>query len=262
MKNNGDPAEVSSGGAGGLGTGGAVGTGGALGDSGVTVACSDDGGLSPPAFARQCTQDSDCSIQIAPRCCGANGALGVAKSEASVYSGCFTMSPSACSGLGCATYFGYVTDTGRTTPWSQSETQPIDLVVVRCAGHLCTTDVVPTDGGQDAAYAADAALDAGEQSCGSGTCHSGQACVLRSGGPALLCQAPGDGGCPPGLMPSTSCYDPSTGLQRNPGCTTPVPAPACVNVPNGCSDLCACVCPTGGGGTCSLTPAYLLCALP
>ncbi len=128
VKNNGDPAEVSSGGAGGLGTGGAMGTGGALGDSGVTVACSDDGGLSPPALARQCTQDSDCSIQIAPRCCGANGALGVAKSEASVYSGCFAMSPSARSGLGCATYFGYVTDTGRTTPWSQSVTQPIDLV--------------------------------------------------------------------------------------------------------------------------------------
>ena len=43
------------------------------------------------------------------------------------------------------------TDTGKTTPFLGTDTQPIDLVSVRCVGHLCTTDVVPppADAGQD-----------------------------------------------------------------------------------------------------------------
>lgn len=76
-------ADSSSGGAGsvgtdaGTGTGGAMGTGGVTGDAGMGVACSDDGGVSFAAIARPCTQDSDCTIRIAAKCCGADEALGV-----------------------------------------------------------------------------------------------------------------------------------------------------------------------------------------
>ena len=159
---------------------------------------SDDGGLRPPAVARLCTQDSsDCAIQIAPSCCGADGALGIAKSQAEAYSGCFALPPGACSGLGCAKYLGYTTDTGQTTPWEGTAAQPIDLVSVSCVGRLCTTDVVLADAGQDAS-SADAAQDVGGQACGSTTCHSGQACVLVIGGPAPQCQAAGTGAVPQG----------------------------------------------------------------
>ena len=236
-------------------TGGATGLGGGSatgGAAGVGVACSDDAGLSPPAAARRCAHDSDCTIQIAPTCCGADRALGVATAEAAAYAACFALPPGACSGLGCAKYLGYTTDTGQMTPYEGTATNPIDSVFVRCLGNQCTTDVIPTDG----------AVDAGGQSCGSTSCHSGQACVLYSGGPAPRCQAPGDGGCPTGLVSTSSCYDPSTGVQRTPGCTEPPPAPGCVDLPDGCSDVCACVCGSPGGGGCSVTSLYVSCARP
>jgi Kazal-type serine protease inhibitor domain len=119
------------------------------GDAGTGVACSDDGGVGLAAVARQCTQDSDCTILTAATCCGADSARGVAKAQASAYSACFALPPGACSGLACPTYFGYVTDTGKTTPFEGTTVQPIDLVSVGCVGHLCTTDVVlpPADAG-------------------------------------------------------------------------------------------------------------------
>lgn len=264
-------ADGSSGGTGGVGTdagtgtGGAKGTGGVTGDAGMGVACSADGGVSFAAIARQCTQDSDCTIHIAAKCCGADEALGIAKAQVDAYAACFALPPGACNGLGCAKYLGYLTDTGKTTPFLGTATPPIDLVSVRCVGHLCTTDVVvaPTDAGQDVLPAADAARDAGTQSCGNTACHSGQACVLRSGGPAPLCQALGDGGCPPGLVYAFSCYIPGAGVQVSPGCTQPTPAPGCVDLPDACSgDLCNCLCPPVGGVGCYVMSGYLVCAYP
>ena len=100
----------------GTGTGGAIGTGGVTSDAGAGVACSDDGGVGFAAVARQCTQDSDCTILTAATCCGADNARGIAKTQASAYAGCFALPPGVCSGLGCAEYLGYLTDTGKTTP--------------------------------------------------------------------------------------------------------------------------------------------------
>ncbi len=247
----------------GTGTGGAIGTGGVASDAGSGIACTDDGGVGLAAVARQCTQDSDCTILTLATCCGADSARGIAKAQANAYAGCFALPSGACSGLGCAKYLGYLTDTGKTTPFEGTATQPIDLVSVGCLGHLCMTDVVvPADAGQDVPSAVDAAPDAGIQSCGSTTCHSGQACVLRSGGPAPLCQALGDGGCPPGLVYAFSCYIPGAGVQVSPGCTEPAPAPGCVDLPDACSDLCSCICPPVGGGECIVTSAYVLCGYP
>ena len=234
------------------------------GDAGTGVACSDDGGVGFSAVARQCTQDADCTILTAATCCGADSARGIAKAQASAYAGCFALPPGGCGQLGCAKYLGYLTDTGKITPFLGTDTQPIDLVSVRCVGHLCTTDVVvaPADAGQDVPSAVDAAREGGGQSCGSTTCHSGQACALVSGGPAPLCQALGDGGCPPGLVYAASCYDPGRGVQVIPGCTEPAPGPGCVDIPNACSDLCDCLCLARGGGGCVVTSSYLLCGYP
>jgi hypothetical protein len=246
----------------GTGTGGAIGTGGVASDAGSGIAYTDDGGVGFAAVARQCAQDSDCTILTAATCCGADRARGIAKAQASAYAGCFALPSGPCGG--CAEYLGYLTDTGKTTPYLGTATQPIDLVSVQCVAHLCTTDVVvpPTDAGQDVPSAVDTARDAGSQSCGTTTCHSGQACVLRSGGPAPLCQALGDGGCPPGLVYAASCYTPSMGVQVIPGCTEPAPGPGCVDLPDACGDLCNCICPPVGGGECIVTSAYVLCGYP
>ncbi len=190
-------------------------------------------------------------------------AAWAAKAQANAYAGCFALPSGACSGLGCAKYLGYLTDTGKTTPFQGTGTQPIDLVSVGCVGHLCTTDVVlpPADAGQDVPPAGDTARDAGSQSCGSTTCHSGQACVLRSGGPAPECQVLGAGGCPPGLVYAASCYDPRTGVQVSPGCTEPAPTPGCVDLPDACSgDPCNCLCPPVGTVGCYVISGYLVCA--
>ena len=260
----------------GPGSGGATGSGGVTNDGGVQVACSEDGGTGFAAAARQCMQDSDCTIQIAQRCCGAAQALGIAKAQTQAYGACFALAPGACVGLGCAVYIGYQTDTGRTTPFQGISTQPIDLVSVRCVGHLCTTDVVSLpDAGQDGASSADspadvgadggfvdAARDAGGPSCGNSTCHSGQACVLILPGMVPPCQPLPDGGsCPAGLVQTASCgggYLPPF----SPGCTQPAPTPACVDVPDGCSGLCDCLCHEGGGAGCYAGAGYLTCAMP
>jgi hypothetical protein len=97
----------------GTGTGGAIGTGGVTSDAGAGIACTDDGGVGFAAVARQCTQDSDCTILTAATCCGADRARGIAKVQANAYAGCFALPSGACSGLGCAKYFGYLTDTYR-----------------------------------------------------------------------------------------------------------------------------------------------------
>jgi hypothetical protein len=257
---------VAGGSAGAMGAGGMMGTGGATGgDASAGVVCSDDTGSGFSAFARQCAQDSDCTIRIAQNCCGASDALGIAKAQVAAYGNCFGLPPGGCGQLGCASFTGFVTDTGKTTPWLGSATQPIDFVSVNCLGHLCTTDVVlPPDAGQDVSSGLDQAVDTGGQSCGKATCTSDQVCVLVSGGPAPLCHAPGDGGCPPDWVYTTSCYDPSMGAQVSPGCSEPSlsPAPHCVDVPAACSDLCSCICHVGGGVGCVVTPAYLFCGYP
>jgi hypothetical protein len=287
-------ADGSAAGAGGLqtdaaaGTGGATGTGGVAGDAGV--ACSDDAGLGFAAVARQCTQDSDCTIHVAATCCGADRALGIATVQASTYSACFALPSGACSGLGCAKYLGYQTDTGKTTHFSGADIQPIDLVSVQCVAHLCTTDVLTqadagqdappvvdaatdvgqdappvvdaaTDVGQDAPSTADGALDSGGKSCGKTTCHSGQACVLSGGGPVPRCEPATDAGCSFGLVYADVCYNQFYG-QVSPGCADPAPAPGCVDLPDACSDLCGCVCPLAPGGGCIVTPQYVLCSYP
>jgi len=150
-----------------VGSGGSPGTGGVASDASLPTACGDGGstisaaGL--PIAARACTRDSDCTIAIAARCCGADQALGEAKAESSAYASCLVLPAGACNGLGCAKFLGYTTDTGRTTPTDSSSPQPIDLVSVQCINQLCTTDVVSTqDAGRDVAPGVDAAgpLDA------------------------------------------------------------------------------------------------------
>jgi hypothetical protein len=257
-----------------MGTGGATGTGGGTGGAGV--ACSDDAGLGFAAVARQCTQDSDCTIHVEQQCCGADRALGIATAQASTYSACFALAPGACSGLGCAKFIGYQTDTGKTTPFLGTDIQPIDLVSVRCVANLCTTDVLTpadagqdappvvdaaTDAGQDAPSTADSALDSGGKSCGKTTCHSGQACVLSGGGPVPRCEPATDAGCSFGLVYADVCYSQLYG-QVSPGCADPAPAPGCVDLPDACSDLCGCVCPLAPGGGCIVTPQYVLCSYP
>jgi hypothetical protein len=256
-------------------TGGATGTGGVTEDALTGVECSDDDGGGFTAVVRQCTQDSDCAIHVAAKCCGADRALGIAKAQASAYSGCFALSPGACSGLGCAKYVGYLTDTGKTTPFQGTGAQPIDSVSVRCVGHLCTTDVVsPEDAGQDVPPAVDAdagpdtppavdaAPDAGNQLCGNTTCHSGQACVLKMPGVPPRCTAATDGGCPFGLSPVASCE--SRTDRFSPGCADPAPVPGCVDIPDACSSLCDCLCGLREGlvAGCYMTPWYLSCSYP
>jgi len=200
----------------------------------------------------------------------------MAKDQASTYSSCFALPSGGCSGLGCPKYGGYETDTGKITPFLGTDIQAIDLVSVQCVSQLCTTDVLsPADAGQDAPPAADAApesgqdapsaadgaLDAGGKSCGKTSCHSGQACVLRGGGPVPRCEPAADAGCSLGLVYTDSCYSQVYG-QVSPGCADPTPAPACVDLPDACSDLCGCLCPSFGGGGCTVTPEYVLCSYP
>jgi hypothetical protein len=249
--------------------GGSPGTGGTTaGDAGINgsgadassgVTCSDNAGIRFAAVARQCAQDSECTIQIARTCCGFDVALGLAKSKRDAYSGCFP--PGSCAGLGCAKSVGYSTDSGQSTPWDLTATQPFDLVAVQCVDHLCTTTVVlPADAGRDGPQSSDAAPDA-SQACGSTTCGSGQACVLTLGGTRPPCEPVGDAGCTAGLVYTSSCSNPATGAQ-GPGCTTPTPVPGCVNLPAGCTDPCKCICPTGGGTGCYPASNYITCAMP
>jgi hypothetical protein len=107
----------------------------------------------------------------------------------------------------------------------------------------------------------DAEQDDASQPCGSTTCQAGQACVLHTGGPAPRCLPAEDGGCPTGLVYASFCS--SGGTQRSPGCTDPAPSPGCVDLPDGCDNVCGCVCPGDGGTTCSVVPGqYVRCALP
>jgi hypothetical protein len=131
-------------GAGGGGTGGA-----ALKDASVdTSFCWGDGGRLV-ATARACQHDGDCGIIVAPHCCGANGAVGILKNEQTTFASCFALPPDACRGLGCASYLGYVTDSGKMTPFDPTVKDPLTLVEVRCTDMLCTTDVVARDAGRD-----------------------------------------------------------------------------------------------------------------
>jgi hypothetical protein len=107
----------------------------------------------------------------------------------------------------------------------------------------------------------DATLDAAAKACGVSTCHAGQACVLVVGGPAPRCVSPVDGGCPEGLVLVAACVVPTSQTTVTPGCSDPPPAGACVNLPDGCADPCACYC-TRRGGTCMVMPEFLWCGLP
>jgi hypothetical protein len=129
------------------------------------------------------------------------------------------------------------------------------------------TDAASPDGGdgaladQASADAPDAAEDAPGNACGDAACQPGQACVLITGGPAPRCQATEDGGCPAGLVYASFCS--SSGVQLSPGCTDPPPAPGCVDLADGCTDLCACLCGSPGGSACSVIPGqYVMCARP
>jgi hypothetical protein len=249
---------------GGVGSGGSPGTGGGNPDASPQVLCGNGSGAGLPATARQCAQDGDCTIAIAPTCCGADHALGEAKSQSSAYAKCIALPPGACNGLGCAKFLGYTTDTGRTTPVGSTSSQPIDFVSVRCLNQLCTTDVVDVqDAGQDAPPAVDAAMDLAAQRCGdAGACGSGQACVLTGGGPAPRCLPAEDGGlCSFGLVPVDSCSF-LGGSAYRPGCTDPVSVPNCVDLPDGCGDICACVCHLSASAGCYKGPGYTICSYP
>jgi hypothetical protein len=141
------------GGSEGLGGDRPAGTGGAAGSTTTDAAgdksfCWDDGGRLVTT-ARACQEDGDCAILFAPSCCGADSAVGVVKSEQTAFASCFGLPPNACQGLGCAKFVGYVTDTGKMTPYDATVQNPRDLVTVHCVAKLCTTDVVSLDGGHD-----------------------------------------------------------------------------------------------------------------
>jgi len=244
-----------------LGSGGNLGAGGSTLDTGPQVVCSDDGGVGLPATARPCAQDSDCTVVIAAKCCGADLALGVAKAQTSAVASCLALPPGACSGLGCAKFIGYTTDTGQMTPAGGLSAQPIDLVSLHCLNQLCTTDVVDVqDTGRDAPPAEDTAADLPPQSCGdAGACGSGQACILKGGGPVPRCQPQDDGGaCAFGLIPVDPCGS-TGGVGYRPGCTDPTPTPQCIGLADGCGDPCSCVCP---GAYCYQGPGYRICSYP
>lgn len=99
--------------------------------------------------ARACTQDTECAITVAPRCCGADGAVGILKSDQMAFASCFALPPNACQGLGCAKFIGYMTDTGKTTEYDRTVKNQLDLVTVHCIAKVCTTDVVVLDAGRD-----------------------------------------------------------------------------------------------------------------
>jgi hypothetical protein len=246
------------------GSGGSPGTDGGNPDANPQVLCGDGSGAGLPAAARQCAQDGDCTIAITPTCCGADQALGEAKSQSSAYAKCIALPSGACNGLGCAKFLGYITDTGRTRPVRSTSSQPIDFVSVRCLNQLCTTDVMDIqDAGQDAPSAVDAAEDLAVQRCGdAGACGSGQACVLTGGGPAPRCLPAEDGGlCSFGLVPVDSCSF-SGGNAYRPGCSDPVPVPNCVDLPDGCGDICACLCHLSASAGCYKGPGYTICSHP
>ena len=193
----------------GSGSGGKPATGGIPGDGGnsgrgdggmdAAVVCTDDGGTGLPAVARRCSSDADCTIAIAARCCGADQALGEAKSATDAYAACLALPPGACAGLGCAKFLGYVTDTGRTTPVVAATEKPIDWVVVRCSNGLCTS-YVPQQS-CDGACQPDVDSSACSDSCAGGTpcpdrcsaaCAQGKICCPWAGGPCIPNDA---GGC-------------------------------------------------------------------
>ena len=230
-----------------------------------------------PAAARRCTQDSDCTIAVAPRCCGADQAIGEAKSQSGTYATCLALPPGACQGLGCAKFLGYSTDTGKTTPVGGSSDNPLDWVTVHCLNQICTTDVLAAqDGGLDAPEAdalADSAVtttgDGGSTVCGSSVCTATQLCIRPycGGGTAPPCLTPLDGGgCPVGFTYVSSC--PPEMLGRGSGCT-PVPCvdppPFCLDVPAACSAklTCTClpqdVCGTGGGMCMMISGSIVQC---
>ena len=258
-----------------LGAGGGPGTGGAVADAGV--ACTDDAGAGLPAAARRCTQDSDCTIAVAPRCCGADQAIGEAKSQSGTYATCLALPPGACQGLGCAKFLGYSTDTGKTTPVGGSSDNPLDWVTVHCLNQICTTDVLADqDGGPDAPAAdapADSAVtttgDGGSTVCGSSVCTATQLCIRPycGGGIPPRCQAVGDGGtCPPNYTYSSLCT--SMAGMTGPGCQPPPcvnPPPFCLDVPVTCSAqlTCTClpqnICGTGGGMCMMISGSIVQC---
>jgi hypothetical protein len=243
-----------SGGAGGssTATGGSGGIGGTGGGSASSsgISCFDSSGAIATA-AKACTLASDCKQAVAPACCGAIMEVGLAKSSSCRFPAL------TCGNLGCASFTYQRGEDGKYT--DQGGT-----IGLECVSGQCKTFVMP--GGADAAAdggpsALDTAGDAGSQSCGSTTCHSGQACVLVSPGPVPRCQAPVDGGCPFGLVYAAFCgggYLPAL----SPGCTDPAPAPFCRDLPDGCDGLCDCACPLNPPSGCTVTPAYVLCAYP
>jgi hypothetical protein len=203
-------------------TGGVPGAGGnsGRGDGGMdaAVVCTADGGTGLPAAARRCSSDADCTIAIVALCCGADQALGEAKSAADAYAACLALPPGACAGLGCAKFLGYVTDTGRTTPSVAATEKPIDWVVVRCSNGLCTSDVAQQS--CDGACQPDVGSSACSNSCAGGTpcpnrcsaaCAQGKICCPWAGGPCIPNDA---GGC--------------SGAQGY-SCATPTAAGACPN---------------------------------
>lgn len=123
--------------------------GSALSDASADASfCWGDGGRLVTS-ARACEHDGDCAIIVAPRCCGANGAVGILKSEQIAFAPCFALPSNACQGLGCPSFLGYMTDTGKTTEYDVTLKNQLDLVTVRCMAKICTTDVVVPDAGRD-----------------------------------------------------------------------------------------------------------------
>jgi hypothetical protein len=264
-------------------SGGMLGAGGTWADGSTALSCADDGGLGLPPAARRCGQDADCTIAIAARCCGPDLALGLAKSESSTYAGCLAPPPGGCQGLGCAKYLGYLTDTGRATPVVGASENPIDFVSVHCLSQLCTADVVERDAGADAptadapradapiadvpiadAPATDGAPDAAAEKCGdAAACGPRQACFLIGGGPVPLCESPIDAGtCREDLVLVASCSVGGGPTYWQPGCTPPPPSPKCTQLPDGCGDPCACLCPNTIAGACHPMFGYIACSMP
>ena len=101
----------------------------------------------------------------------------------------------------------------------------------------------------------------GPPSCNGAPCGMNQACVQYMSWLPTRCEPMEDGGCPAGLEYAASCTDPSSAATRSPGCVDPPVVKRCVDLADGCRDLCACVC--DGGAACDLSSgaADVMCTL-
>jgi hypothetical protein len=137
----------SSGSIGGTGTaasGTAASSGGADGGGApdASLVCFQDGGALVHQAKACYAADSECTVLIVTTCCGANLAVGLSKTQPQ-YAACFPQAgPNSCLGLGCAKFFGTLTDDGQP-----GTSEPVAHCVVGSGGGRCMTRHASLDSG-------------------------------------------------------------------------------------------------------------------